>query len=184
VAESLGRIGRVEAGPAIGELTARAGRFSAEHGQSPDFIWMARAGEQAFVAAGRLGHRPSLAHALPLLPQKMTQPADLRGGAAWAAGVLAEPSDEAAIGRLRRLATTEDMEESPEVRAEAAKALGNLRHKASLPALRKLATEHMGGPLGWASHLAADRIEGVQTPYEPPPVVQSPSTVIMDLPAR
>lgn len=183
-AESLGRIGRPEAAPAIGQLTARAGRFMAEYAKSPDFASISRAGEQAFVAAGRLGHRASLDHALPLIPQKTTQPPNLRAGAVWSIGMLAEPSDEATISQLQRLATTEDMQESYEVRAEAAKALGNLRHKGSLTALRKLASDHRGASLGWAAHVAADRIEGIQTPYEPPPIIQSPATVIMDLPSR
>jgi HEAT repeat protein len=181
-AESLGRIGRNEAGPA---MVTTFTRLQGQVGKQPpeDSLPLYAAGEDVIVAAARLGHRPILQLTRPLVGNKNAI-GQWRSAAIWAVGVI-EADGKPDEGTMRALiARTGDPEESSDVIFESIKTLGAARYQPAEKTLRSLARTGPDEVSQYVAHLGADRIAGTQTPYQPPTLRRRPETTILDLKAE
>lgn len=171
---SLGSIGDTSAADPIMQAFARA---VADPAPTDPAIAAARylAAEHLVLGAVALRHTPVL-EATKKYPLDKRSPGGVRLAAIYAVGVLATPEN--ANASLRALlGRTRDIEESPAAISEAAKALGNARSRAALPALKKL-IEPDASEYAYVAHVAIDRINGTNTPFTQPPVRYEAETAI------
>lgn len=164
-AESLGRIGRPEAGPALAQLAATVKEF--------DETWMSNgrltAVESAFISLGQLHYKPALPLLKWVMPQKTAYPAELRTRVIWASGLIGDPDDHELAGICLSISTDNSPFESEDARFEAIKAIGNLHYMPALDEMRQQATESPFPTLRWMAHLVADRLAGGRpSTYTPP----------------
>ncbi len=164
-AESLGQIGRPEAGPALAQLVATVKEF--------DETWMSNgrltAVESAFISLGQLHYKPALPLLKWVMPQKTAYPAELRTRVIWAAGLIGDPEDRELAGICLSISNDNSPFESEDARFEAIKAIGNLHYLPALDEMRRQATESPFPTLRWMAHLVADRMAGgMPTTYTPP----------------
>jgi HEAT repeat protein len=178
-AESLGEIGSAEAAPELAKLAAQA--TLADYAPATDPSTQAQAIVSAFIACGKLRYKPVLSVARPLIPDKMNYSAAIRAPAVWAAGMAGDADDAALAAQLLSAYRDTSPYESEEVRLEAVKAIGNLRH---LPVLEQVREEGKRNPsprLRWMAHHVADGMAGTTTPYVPPTVAVVADTRIQAL---
>jgi HEAT repeat protein len=175
-AESLGLIGRPEAGEAVGESLRRA--VDASAGAGGQNFSLLRIG--CFVAAGRLGYRAALPIAervAAISPGAMDPLVSARAAATFAIGRLADASE---AGRLLR--RVRDQNEDAEVVLESIKALANLRAMSALPALQAIADEGPVPEYRRMAYLAVCRLTGrTPAPAAPPHKAQPAATSITDM---
>lgn len=176
--ESLGVIGRQEA---AGELAAIAARATHAEELRLDDSAQVEAVRSAFIACGRLRHRPLLELIRVVVPQKRVYGVTIRAPAIWAAGAICGPDDTEIAAMLLSIAHDNSPFEAEAARFEAIKAIGNMGYKQALETLRRDAAESPHPKLRWISHVVADRIAGTQTPYVPVDVPVIADTSIQDL---
>jgi HEAT repeat protein len=177
-AESLGRIGRPEAGPALAQLADTVREF--------DETWMSNrrltAVESAFISLGQLHYKPALPLLKWVMPQKTAYPAELRTRVIWASGLIGDADDRELAAICLSISNDNSPFESEDARFEAIKAIGNLHYLPALDEMRRQATESPFPTLRWMAHLVADRLDGGRpTTYTPPTTTVVAETSIMVL---
>jgi HEAT repeat protein len=177
-AESLGHVGRLDAGPALAKLASGAGQGDRAQPMDPAQV---EAIANAFVSCGRLGYGPIVPVAMRVFPEKMSLPSSIRAPAIWAAGAAGDAGDQRLAAALLRVFNDLSAYESEDARFEAVKALGNLRFAPALEELRRNAKENPVPSLGWMAHQVGDRLSGESTPYTPPNAPFVAETSIKDL---
>jgi len=175
-AESLGNIGRGEAGVELMKIVSRAQGGQSREPNETEAI------AATFIACGKLQHKPALAIARQLIPQKLTAPPILRTRAIWAAGVLGDAGDRELAGAFRSVANDNSPFEVEEARFEAIKAIGNLGYKTAIDELRRYEKSQQVSSLRWMAHTVIDRLAGgTATPYTPPTDAIIADTSIQDI---
>jgi HEAT repeat protein len=173
VMDSLSRIGRPEAKPAVAAVASETKKALA----STDAHFHA-AVSRALIAAARLGDASVLPDCLTAArASAITAPNDVRTAGIFGIGMLGNAGS---AGMMPRILTGEF--DSPEARIEAVKAIGNLKAKAQLPALKR--ENLISRELLVLGHWATQRITGEQTPFEPPLVPWQADISIQDAPPR
>lgn len=153
-AESLGLIGRQEATAAIVALSRLDGISEAR---------LTPAVCNALIAGGRLGAKDVQTPAAAMLAaDPMLTPSQLRSAGAFAIGAAGAP-DSPAVARL--LSVINSPNDGPDVRAEAIKAVGNLRLTPALPKLQTLSS--LDERTQWLSEWAIARLTN-QAPVHRP----------------
>jgi HEAT repeat protein len=178
VADSLGRIRRPEAGSALEKIAARAKQ---DGGLVLSDAAQLQATANAFIACGKLRHKPILAVAKLIAPQKRDYAVAVRGPAIWAIGAAGEPQDKEMADILLSIARDNSPFESEEARFEAIKAIGNMDYQPAAESMRREAMESALPSLRWMSHTVADRLAGTTTPYTRPQIPVVADTSIQDL---
>lgn len=175
-AESLGLIGRAEAGDALVSFVTRAKTFYAT---APTDENLPIAHANAIVSAALLGRADVLPPASSMIGDKLTAPPRPRAAVIWASGFL---GDQSVAPRLIQI--IRDLMDSGDAKFESIKALGNLRSKTASGLLKPGAIPEMVGgddTTNFVAHWAADRIHNTTTPYEPAPVSYTPNLSVRDL---
>lgn len=179
-AQSLGHIGRREAGPQLARLAAQPARAG---DAGPTAAARADAIGSAFIACGRLRHQPIVNLAKPIIADKVSSPRAVRVPAIWAAGAAADAADADLANRLLSVYHDNSPYEVEAARFEAAKGLGNMRYTPALDVMRQQGKENPLPTLRWIAHRVADRLAGAAepTPYTPPSVPYVADTSIREL---
>ena len=178
VAESLGQIGRADAGPPLLELASKVGTTDELSGIDDRLI----AVQNAFISCGRLRFKPILPIAQRVMPEKMVYPSQLRASAIWAAGLVGDAKNSQLAAVCLAISNDNSPFESEDARFEAIKAIGNLHYSPALNEMRRQGKESPIPKLRWMAHLVADRLAGGNaTPYVPPSIAVVAETSIRDL---
>jgi HEAT repeat protein len=178
-AESLGRIGDPAAGDALVALVKRGAETGKANALKPetDAIWDATT--NALLGAAQLGHKPIGPVAAQLIPERLTLASEVRAAAIWVVGVVGVPNLDGVVGRFPGYIGS--IEETPDVKIEAVKAVGNLKYSKGL-AWFKGSNPVLEEPVMLAIiHWSKDRIAGQETPFELQPFPQPPDVGIRDI---
>lgn len=177
-AESLGLIGRPEAGPPLAQFASQIENVDPSSIEEDRLIAI----ENAFKSCGRLRFKPILPLAQRIMPQKTVYPSPLRASAIWAAGLIGDASNSQLASMCLSIANDNSPFESEDARYEAIKAIGNLHYLPALDEMRRQGKESPIPALRWIAHLVADRLAGGQpTPYIAPSIPVVAETSIRDL---
>jgi HEAT repeat protein len=154
--DSLGRIGRPEAKPAIARLAHETKK--AFKATDADYRM---AVSTCLVSGGRLGDASVLPDCIAgASGSVLTTPGELRAAGLFGVGMLGKPSDGHMFGSVIR-----GEFDPPDAKMEAIKAIGNMRshqHLGSLTLQAMLSTQ-----MRWMAHWATGRITGETTPFVP-----------------
>ncbi len=177
-ADSLGRIGQGHAGNALLGVVKKLPQMLADNDKAQAELEI-HAVANAIVAAGLVGYSPIVKATLPLIPQGQA-PDEIRRASIYAYGLLGDRTDDQTSEEL--LGIIYDQYEAPDVKAEAIKALGNLRVESRLAELKAISESELNLQLRWLANWAYDRIAGQQTPLQIPTISSAQQVCIADAP--
>jgi len=169
-ADSLGRIGRAEAKPALARLSheakkaVKSGDGDYRSAVSYAIISSARLGDASVLPDCQVGTNGSA----------MTTPVDLRAAGCFGIGLIGSP---ATAGSLPGIIAGEM--DPLEAKLEAVKAIGNLKSKGQLKALGH--DKMLSHEMLWLAHWARNRSNGEDVPFEPDVVSWRADVSIMDI---